>query len=162
MVFRTNAIQAGWHFDQDDAIIDNSSIDSTYSTNRDENPMKNALDSKLRRIIDKTSKDNDKKHTDEEGWTKTTPGRTKPKNSNAVASTESIITTIEGNIETTEAGTTNKILVKSPNRIHKCNIPETTKILPKKQIDFNPCTTQQTRNIGKGKQQNTNGQEHGG
>jgi hypothetical protein len=88
--------------DQDDAIIDKSLIDSTYSINRNENLTKNDSDSKLRKSIDKTddtSKGNNK-HTDEEEWTTTTPGRTKPKNNNTVASTESIITTIEGIFET--------------------------------------------------------------
>jgi hypothetical protein len=163
MVFRTNAIQAGWHFDQDDAIIDNSSIDSTYSTNHKENPMENDSASRLRKILDEkvdTRKDN--KHTKEEGWTITTPGRTKPKNRNTVASTESIIMKIEGNFETFEAGTTNTILVKSPDRNHKCNIPETTKILPKEQIEFDLCITQQTKNTGKGTKQSNNGQEKGG
>jgi hypothetical protein len=100
MVFRTNAIQTGWHFDQDDAIIDNSSLDSTYSNNRNENPTKNAIATRLGKISKKnTSTSNNNEHTDEEGWTTTTPGRTKPKNTNKGSSTESIITTIDGNFE---------------------------------------------------------------
>jgi hypothetical protein len=160
MVFRSKAIQAGWHFDQDDAIIDNSSIGSTCSTNRKENTTKNDSDQILRKILAKTT--NTRKgnnHTDEEGWTTTTPGRTKPKNSNTVASTESIITTMEGNFETIDLGTPTKISVQSSDRSHKCNIPETTKIVSTAHKEFNPCITQQTKNTGKGTQQDNKEQE---
>ena len=161
MVFRANAIQAGWHFDQDDAIIDNSSLDSTYSNNRNENPTKNAIATQTRKISKKnTSTSNNNEHTDEEGWTTTTPGRTKPKNINKGSSTESIITTIEGNFEKYETGTPNKISVRSPSRKHKCNIPETTRIVSTDNNEFVPCITKQTENTGKAKERSNSRQEN--
>ena len=64
-------------------------------------------------------------HTDEEGWTTTSPGKTKPKTNNSnKSSIESIITTIDGNIDQFETGAYNRVQVTSPRRKHKCNIPD--------------------------------------
>jgi hypothetical protein len=126
MLLRTNAIQAGWHFDQDDAIIDNSFLESNSSLNCQGNLTKNALEPSSRKIMEKTNNRSiSNKNTDEEDWTTTTPGRTKPKNSTKVASsTESIITTIKGHFEKFEAGTPTKISVHSPSRRHKWHVPD--------------------------------------
>ena len=76
-------------------------------------------------------------NTDEKGWTATSPGETKPKNSNStVASIESIITTIDGNFDKIEAGTHNRIYVISPGRKNKCNIPDDSRTIT--ELEFNP------------------------
>jgi hypothetical protein len=116
-------IQAGWDFDNDDNIIDNTSLGSTSSFKRGEIPKKNEGESDLGNFVMKTA--HNKTHTDEEGWTTTRPGKKKPKKQNNKGSSiESIITTVDGNIDKIEAGTQNRIYVMSPGRKHKCNVPE--------------------------------------
>jgi hypothetical protein len=56
-------------------------------------------------------------HTDEEGWTTAIPGKKKPKKTNSKGSSiESIIVTIEGDIDMIDTRTQNKIYVTSPGR----------------------------------------------
>jgi hypothetical protein len=122
------------------------------SFNRNEIPMKNDQDSTLGKIWTKTTCNNNKTHTDEEGWTTTSPGKRKPrKNNNKVASIESIITTIDGSYDQIEAGIHNRISVTSPGRKHKCNIPE--KMHRTNGVEFNPIITM-TNTTGNGEEQN--------
>ena len=139
MVIMSNTIHSGTYLDNIDNRSDNSSIGSLSSFNRNEIPAKNDKDMTLRKITTKSTGNNNKATTDDEGWTTTSPGKTKPKNSNSTAaSIESIITTIDGNFDQIEAGTHNRIYVTSPGRKNKCNIPDDNR----KQIeyDFNPTT----------------------
>jgi hypothetical protein len=110
MVIKSNAVHSGWNFDQEGINSDNISLGSTYSTNRKENQTKIEEDKTKKYFTNKSTRiNNNNKHTDEVGWTTTTPGNRKPKNKITKASTESIIMTIEGNIDKIEAGTNNKI-----------------------------------------------------
>ena len=123
----SSTVQAGWHIDKDDDSIDNVSIGSTFSNNRKENPLKNDKDSRLYNNLKKkaTHKSSTMTHTDEEGWTTASPGKKKPKKTNNKgSSTESIITTIDGDIDMMDARAQNRIYVTSPGREYKCNIPE--------------------------------------
>jgi hypothetical protein len=119
-----------WHLERDDINNDIISLGSTYSSNQKEIPKKNDLETKINKNTTRTTRTTltrptrTTKNTDEEGWTTTTPGKRKPKNTTTATSTESIITEIEGNIDQIESGTHNKISVKSQERQHKCNIPE--------------------------------------
>jgi hypothetical protein len=126
MVIKSNSVQAGWHIDKDDSSIDNHSTGSTFGINRNKNPPKNHQDSILNNFLDKTAHNYSiMTHTDEEGWTTTRPGKKKPKEKNSKgSSTESIITTIDGDIDKMDVRAQNKIYVTSPGREYKCNIPE--------------------------------------
>ena len=79
MVIMSNTIEAGWGFDHDDNIIYNLSIGTISSFKRSEIPLKNERDPKLTKF---TTKMTPNTHTDEEGWTTTSPGRKKPRNNN--------------------------------------------------------------------------------
>ena len=123
------------YLDNSDNRSDNHSIGSISSFNRNEIPAKNDKDMTLRKITTKSTSNNTA--IDEEGWTTTGPGNTKPKNYNSkAASTESIITTIDGNFDQIEAGTRNKIYVTSPGRKNKCNIPDDNR--QRTELEFNP------------------------
>ena len=142
MVIMSNLIQSGWDFEHDDTVIDNVSVGTTSSFNRNENPTKNDEDPNLSKFLTKSTHTNASRHIDEEGWTTTSPGNKKPKNNindRNVASTESIIESIDGNFDTIEAGTRNIIHVTSPGRKHKCNIPDDDN--RNMELDFNPVRT---------------------
>jgi hypothetical protein len=159
MVIMSNTIQAGWDFDQDDSIIDNLSTGTTSSFKLSEIPMKNEEELKLFKISTKTSHNNSMIHTDEEGWTTTSPGKTKPKKNNTnIASIESIITSIDGNYDQIEAGTHNRIYVTSPGRKNRCNIPD--KFQTTIELDFNP--TVMLTNNGTEKEQSKDETQSGG
>jgi hypothetical protein len=132
-----NTIQAGWHLDIDDNNIDNCSTGSTSSFNRNENPPKNHRDLILNNFLDKTTHNySNMTHTDEEGWTTTRPGKKKPKEkNNKGSSTESIIMSIEGDIDMIDTRKQNRVHVTSPGRRYKCNIPEDRK---KEELQVNP------------------------
>jgi hypothetical protein len=137
MVIMFNTIQAGWHLDIDDNNIDNCSTGSTSSFNRNENPPKNHRDLILNNFLDKTTHNySNMTHTDEEGWTTTRPGKKKPKEkNNKGSSTESIIMSIEGDIDMIDTRKQNRVHVTSPGRRYKCNIPEDRK---KEELQVNP------------------------
>ena len=154
MVIMTNIIQAGWNFDQDDSIIDSLTIGTTSSFKKIENTMKNDGDM----ILAASEKIHTCKttNTDEEGWTTTIPGKKKPKkNNNRVSSTESIIMTIDGNVDQIEAGALNRINVTSPGRKYRCNIPDDNRKII--ELDFNPTAMTD----GRKEQGNTKHQEDG-
>jgi hypothetical protein len=153
-----NTVQAGWHLDNDDNIIDNCSTGSISSFNRNENPSKNRRVSMLNKFST-TTRNSSKQQTDVEGWTTTSPGKKKPKNNNNnnVASVESVITTIDGNFEQIEAGTRNEISVTSPRRKLKCNIPEQTETRTTDKVQAIPIsmtTTTTTKTTGTGEEHN--------
>jgi hypothetical protein len=144
-------IQAGWDFDNDDNIIDNTSLGSTSSFKRGEIPKKNEGESDLGNFVMKTA--HNKTHTDEEGWTTTRPGKKKPKKQNNKGSSiESIITTVDGNIDKIEAGTQNRIYVMSPGRKHKCNVPE-----ERNEMKEHKSNVMMANGIEKGKEQSKEG-----
>jgi hypothetical protein len=121
----SSTVQAGWHIDKDDDSIDNVSTGSTFSNNCNENLLKIDQDSSLYNNLKKATHNSTMTHTDEEGWTTASPGKKKPKKSNNKgSSTESIIMSIEGDIDMIDTKTQNKIYVTSPGRKHKCNIPD--------------------------------------
>jgi hypothetical protein len=125
MVIMSSTVQAGWHIDKDDDSIDNVSTGSTFSNNCNENLLKIDQDSSLYNNLKKATHNSTMTHTDEEGWTTASPGKKKPKKSNNKgSSTESIIMSIEGDIDMIDTKTQNKIYVTSPGRKHKCNIPD--------------------------------------
>ena len=136
MVIMSNTIQAGWDFDCIDSIVDNLSVGTNSSFKRNEILTKNDGDPIVTKFATKNTSNTS--NTDEEGWTTTSPGKKKPKNNNnsKAASTESIITTIDGNIDQLEIGKQNRIYVTSPERKNKCNIPDDRTI----EIDFHPTT----------------------
>ena len=137
MVIMSNTIQAGWNFDSIDSIVDQLSVGTNSSYKKIENPRKNDGEMILAKsATPHTGNNHDNNNTDEEGWTMTSPGKKKPKDTNNVASTESIITTIDGNIDQINAGTSNRIYVTSPERKNKCNVPDDSRKL--KELDFNP------------------------
>jgi hypothetical protein len=118
------------------------------------------LDKKWRRYTNKanigkkTRSNNSIKHTaDEEGGTTPAPGKRKPKNKTTTASTESIITTIKGNIEQIEVrievGTKHKITVTSPERQHICNIPEMIRNTKCNEFKPSAMITKNNKEIGK-------------
>ena len=155
MVIMSNTIQAGWNFDSIDSIVDELSVGTNSSYKKNENPRKNDGEMTLANSATQhtgISKDN----TDEEGWTTTRPGKKKPKDNNKVASTESIITTIDGNIDQIDAGTSNRIYVTSPGRKNKCNVPDKME----KTIEFSPTintiATRTTNETGLSKEQGQN------
>jgi hypothetical protein len=133
----SSTVQAGWHIDNDDSSIDNHSTGSTFEANRNKNQTENDQETFKSKILDKTTHNySTMTHTDEEGWTTTSPGKTKPKEKNSKgSSTESIITTIEGDIDMMDARAQNKIYVTSPGRKYKCNIPDDRR---KEELNFNP------------------------
>jgi hypothetical protein len=149
MVIMSNTIQAGWDFGKDDSITDSLSIGTTSSFNRNEIPRKNDEEPKLLNNTIKTTQDTD---TNEEGWTTTSPGKKKPKdnNNNKTASTESIITSIDGNFDLIDAGMHNRITVASPGRKYRCNVPDDSGI----ELEFNP-TMMTPKRTGNGKEQST-------
>ncbi len=134
-----STVQAGWHIDKDDDSIDNVSTGSTFNTKRNENLLKNDQDSRLYNNLKKKATYNSKSittHTDEEGWTTARLGKKKPKKTNNKgSSTESIIMSIEGDIDMIDTRKQNRINVTSPGRKYKCNIPEDRK---KEELNFNP------------------------
>jgi len=151
MVIMSSNIQAGWDFDNDDNIIDNTSLGSTSSFKRGEIPKKNEGESDLGNFVMKTA--HNKTHTDEEGWTTTRPGKKKPKKQNNKGSSiESIITTVDGNIDKIEAGTQNRIYVMSPGRKHKCNVPE-----ERNEMKEHKSNVMMANGIEKGKEQSKEG-----
>jgi hypothetical protein len=77
MVIRSNTVQAGCNFDQDDSIIiDNLSTGTTSSFNRYEIPMKNDGDPTICKNLSKSTHNN-MTHTNEEGRRTTSPGKNK-------------------------------------------------------------------------------------
>ena len=134
MVIMSNTIQAGWNFDSIDSIVNELSVGTNSSYKKNENPRKNDGEMILAKSATQHTDNSHDNNTDEEGWTTTRPGKKKPKDNNNVASTESIITTIDGNIDQIEAGTSNRIYVTSPGRKNKCNVPDKMETT----IDFSP------------------------
>ena len=134
MVIMSNTIQAGWNFDNIDSIVDEISVGTNSSYKKNENTRKNDGEMILAKSATTHTGISHGNNTDEEGWTMTSPGRKKPKDNNKVASTESIITTIDGNIDQIDAGTSNRIYVTSPGRKDKCNIPDDRLF----ELDFTP------------------------
>jgi pyocin large subunit-like protein len=133
MVIKSNTVQAGWHIDNDDNSIDNTSTGSTFQINRNKNQSKNDQDLSTGNFRTKTTRN--MSHTVEEGWTTTRPGKKKPKKKNNKRSAiESIITTIDGDIGKIDAGKHSRIYVTSSERKHKCNIPDDRKM--EEELDF--------------------------
>jgi hypothetical protein len=133
MVIKPSSVQAGWHIGIDDNSIDNNSSGSTFGTNRNKNPMKNDRETTTGYFLSKMTHNYS---TDEEGWTTTRPGKKKPKEkNNKGSSTESIIMSIEGDIDMIDTRKQNRIHVTSPGRKYKCNIPDERK---KEELNFNP------------------------
>ena len=99
MVIMSNTIHSGTYLDNIDNRSDNSSIGSLSSFNRNEIPAKNDKDMTLRKITTKSTGNNNKATTDNEGWTTTSPGKTKPKKntSKVASSTHLIIMAIDNN-----------------------------------------------------------------
>ena len=155
MVIMSNTIQAGWDFDCIDSIVDNLSVGTNSSFKRNEILTKNDGDPIVTKFATKNTSNTS--NTDEEGWTTTSPGKKKPKNNNnsKAASTESIITTIDGNIDQIEAGKNNRINVTSPGRKYKCNIPDDNRKII--ELDFNPTVMTD----GRGEQGNNKQQDNG-
>jgi hypothetical protein len=161
MVIMPNTIQTGWDFGPDDNIIDNISKAATTSFKCSGIPTENDEDPKVYNIPTKVTHNHTTKNTDtdEEGWTTTSPGKKKPKNNNSsTASTESIITSIDGNCDRIEAGMHNRIYVTSPERKHKCNIPDDSKT----ELDFNPTIMTTPKRTGNGKELNLEGLQDSG
>jgi hypothetical protein len=131
MVIKSNSVQAGWHIDKDDSSIDNHSTGSTFGTNRNKNQPKNDQELFKGNFLNKTTHNI---HTDEEGWTTTSPGRKKPKEKNSKGSTESIIKTIDGDIDMIDARAQNRIHVKSPGRAYRCNVPDKRRM----EVEYQP------------------------
>jgi hypothetical protein len=155
----SSTVQAGWHIDNDDSIIDNHSTGSTFEANRNKNQMENDQEKSKRNFLDQTTHNYSiMTHTDEEGWTTTSPGKKKPKEKNSKgSSTESIIKTIEGDIDMMDARAQNRIYVTSPGREYKCNIPEERK---KEELNFNPIIMVAKGGEGR-KEQSKEGKEEG-
>ncbi len=157
MVIKLNTVQAGWHIDNDDSSIDNHSTGSTFGINRNKNLMKNDQEPIKGNFLNKTTHKY-MTNTDEEGWTTTSPGKKKPKEKNSKgSSTESIIKTIEGDIDMMDARAQNRIYVTSPGREYKCNIPEERK---KEELNFNPIIMVAKGGEGR-KEQSKEGKEEG-
>ena len=81
MAIMSSTVQAGWHIDKDDSSIDNQSTGSTFSINRKKNQSKNDQEIFKSKFSDKTTHNynHSMTHTDEEGWTTASPGKTKSK-----------------------------------------------------------------------------------
>ena len=135
MVIMSNTIQTGWDFDCIDSIVDKLSVGTNSNFKKNEIVTKNDGDSMATNFEKKNA--HNTSSIDEEGWTTTSPGKKKPKNNNnKAASTESIIMTIDGNIDQLEIGNRNRIYVTSPERKNRCNIPDVRTI----ELDFQPTT----------------------
>jgi hypothetical protein len=55
MVIMSSTVQAGWHIDNDDSIIDNHSTGSTFEANRNKNQMENDQEKSKRNFLDQTT-----------------------------------------------------------------------------------------------------------